>query len=56
MRIDEWMEMEDDDRTYVRLVPLTEGGGIDLDDGTLDERVGTDELVVGCVVYLEKIE
>jgi hypothetical protein len=56
MRIDEWMEMEDDDRTYVRLVPLTEGGGIDLDDGTLDERVGTDELVVGCVVYLENIE
>lgn len=35
----------------VGLVPLTEGGGIDLDDGGLGEGVGTDELVVGRVVH-----
>ena len=34
----------------VGLVPLTEGGGIDLDDGRLGEGVGADELVVGRVV------
>jgi len=33
----------------VRLVPLTEGGGIDLDDGGAGEGVGADELVVGRV-------
>lgn len=36
------------------LVPLTEGGSIDLDDSTLDESVRTDKLVVGCVVDLTK--
>lgn len=34
----------------VGLVPLTEGSGIDLDDGGLGEGVCTDELVVGRVV------
>ena len=32
------------------LVPLTEGSGIDLDNGGLGQGVGTDELVVGRVV------
>lgn len=36
----------------MRLVPLPEGGGVDLDDGALHEGVGPDELVVGCVVNL----
>lgn len=40
-------------RTYVGLVPLSEGGGIDLDDGSLDEGVGSDKLVVGSVVLLK---
>lgn len=35
----------------VCLVPLTEGSGIDLDDGGLGEGVGTDELVVRGVVH-----
>lgn len=34
----------------VGLVPLTEGSGIDLDDGGLGEGVGADELVVAGVV------
>ena len=34
----------------VGLVPLTEGSGIDLDDGGLGQGVGTDQLVVGRVV------
>ena len=34
----------------VGLVPLTEGSGVDLDDGRLGEGVGADELVVGRVV------
>ena len=34
------------------LVPLTEGGRIDLDDGTLDKRVCPDKLVVGRIVHL----
>ena len=38
--------------TYVGLIPLTEGGGIDLDNGALDKRVRPDELVVGGVVNL----
>lgn len=38
--------------TYMGFVPLTEGGGIDLDDGTLDESVGTNKFVVGCIVDL----
>ena len=32
--------------THVSLIPLSEGGRIDLDDSTLDEGVGTDQLVV----------
>lgn len=32
------------------LVPLSEGGGIDLDDGGFGEGVGSDQLVVGGVV------
>jgi len=39
-----------DGLTVVGLVPLTEGGGIDLDDGALDEGVSSDQLVVGRVV------
>jgi hypothetical protein len=35
--------------TVVGLVPLTEGGGIDLDDGGAGQGVGADELVVGRV-------
>lgn len=35
----------------VSLVPLTERSGIDLDDGGLGQGVGTDELVVGRVVF-----
>lgn len=38
--------------THVRLVPLAEGRGVDLDDRALDERVRADELVVGGVVLL----
>jgi hypothetical protein len=34
----------------VGLVPLTEGGGINLDNGGLGQGVGTDQLVVGRVV------
>lgn len=34
----------------VGLVPLTEGSGVDLDDGGLGQGVGADELVVGRVV------
>lgn len=34
------------------LVPLTEGGGIDLDDGALDKGVCSDKLVVRGVVDL----
>jgi hypothetical protein len=34
----------------VGLVPLTEGGGVDLDDGGAGQGVGADELVVGGVV------
>lgn len=34
------------------LVPLSEGGSIDLDDTALDEGVGTDQLVVGSIVHL----
>lgn len=36
------------------LVPLSEGGCIDLDDGTLDQGVGTDQLVVGSIVHLSR--
>jgi hypothetical protein len=38
--------------THVGLVPLSEGCSVDLDDGTLDESVCTDELVIGSVVDL----
>jgi len=34
----------------VGLIPLTEGGGIDLNDGVLHESLGTHKLVVRCVV------
>lgn len=38
--------------THVSLIPLSEGGSIDLDDSTLDKSVGTDQLVVGSIVHL----
>ena len=37
--------------SIVSLVPLTERSGIDLNNGTLDKSVGTDQLVVGSVVH-----
>ena len=39
-----------DTLTVVGLVPLSEGSGINLDDGALGEGVGSDQLVVGRVV------
>ena len=40
------------ERAYVRLVPLPEGGSIDLDDSALDKGVRPDELVVARIVHL----
>jgi hypothetical protein len=37
--------------SIVSLIPLTERSSIDLDNGTLDKSVGTDQLVVGGVVH-----
>lgn len=37
----------------VSLVPLSERSGIDLDDGTHDEGLGSEKLVVGGVVHLK---
>lgn len=39
-----------DGLAIVGLIPLTEGGGVDLDDGGLGQGVGADQLVVGRVV------
>lgn len=39
-----------DGLAVVGLVPLSEGGGVDLDDGALGQGVGSDQLVVGGVV------
>lgn len=39
-----------DGLAVVGLVPLTEGGGVDLDDSGLGQGVGADQLVVGRVV------
>jgi len=39
-----------DGLAVVGLVPLTEGGGVDLDDGGAGQGVGADQLVVGGVV------
>lgn len=36
--------------TYMSLKPLPERGGIDLDDGALDEGVCANQLVVGGIV------
>lgn len=38
--------------THVSLVPLPEGGGIDFDNGALDQGLGSEQLVVGGVVDL----
>ncbi len=35
----------------VELVVLAEGGGVDLNDGVLDDRLCPDKLVVGSVVH-----
>ena len=32
--------------TYMRFIPLAEGSSINLNDGTLDKCVGSDEFVV----------
>ena len=40
-----------DGLAVVGLVPLTEGRGVDLDDGGLGQGVGADKLVVGRVVW-----
>lgn len=42
----------DDGLSVVRLVPLAERSGVNLDDGRLDEGLGTEKLVVGGVVTL----
>jgi len=39
----------------VSLVPLTEGGGVDVDNGGLDKGLGTEKLVVGSVVSLGSV-
>lgn len=49
--IPRWKERCGD--TYVSLVPLSEGGSINVDDARLDEGLGSEQLVVGCVVSLE---
>ena len=38
--------------TYMGFIPLTEGSGINLDDGTLDKRVCSDKFIVGSVIHL----
>ena len=38
----------------MRLVPLSERSGINFDDGTLDQGLGSEQLVVGRVVNLEQ--
>jgi hypothetical protein len=38
--------------TYVLLVPLPEGGSINLNDGALDKSIGPDQLVIRGVVNL----
>jgi hypothetical protein len=41
--------------THVRLVPLPEGGSVNVDNGRLDKSLGTEQLVVGRVVSLGNI-
>ena len=41
--------------TYVGLIPLAEGSGVDLDDGALDQGVRSYEFVIGGVVDLRII-
>ena len=38
----------------MRLVPLTEGGSVDLDDGAFDKGVGSDEFIVRGIVDLNR--
>ena len=38
--------------TYMRFIPLAERGGINLDDSTLDKRIGSNEFVVWRIVDL----
>lgn len=42
--------LDADLNTVVGLVPVLEGMGIDENDGSLDEGLGTDKLVIGGVV------
>lgn len=37
--------------SVMSLIPLTERGSIDLDDGRLDKSVGADQFVVGSIIY-----
>jgi hypothetical protein len=48
------MVAKPESNTHVSLVPLPEWSSIDLDDGTLDESLGSEKLVVRCVVDLEE--
>lgn len=41
--------------TYVSLVPLSEGGSVNVDNTRLDEGLGSEKLVVGSVVSLDNV-
>ena len=41
-----------ENQTYVGFIPLAERRSINLNDSTFDKCVGSNELVIGGVVYL----